>query len=336
MGESLHINGWGVFLGKKSERLVIKEKGDVRREIPFFKVDNVTIDSRGVSFSVDALYKLVQEGVQINFITSTGRPYAKIVAPELSATVKTRRQQLLAYKDSRGVQLVKRVVHGKIANQAVLVKYFAKSRKGTAIYEKLQEQIQRIDRVSSEIDRVDGYSIDECRSALMNVEGRAARIYWRCVAQILSDKIDFPGRKHRGASDPVNSALNYGYGILYSRVMGAILLAGLEPYAGFLHVDRPGKPSMVLDLIEEFRQACVDRPIVAAFRKGASVNITDDGLMDEQSRRRVASWVTDRLEARDRYEGGKYTLATILQRQVRHVASFLRKDYEYRPYVASW
>jgi len=57
----------------------------------------------------------------------------------------------------------------------------------------------------------------------------------------------------------VNSALNYGYGILYGQVWGAVMNAGFEPFAGFLHLDRPGKPSLVLDLIEEFRQPIVDR-----------------------------------------------------------------------------
>ena len=74
----------------------------------------------------------------------------------------------------------------------------------------------------------------------MGTEGTAGRLYWEGVKEIISHRVEFLGREHRGAQDAVNSLLNYGYGILYSQVWGAVLNAGLEPFAGFLHVDRPG------------------------------------------------------------------------------------------------
>src|SRR5438477_161295 len=77
-----------------------------------------------------------------------------------------------------------------------------------------------------------------------------------------------PGRETRGAVDPLNSALNYGYGVLYAQVEQALILAGLDPYAGFLHADRPGKPSLVLDLIEEVRQTVVDRTVIGLVNRG--------------------------------------------------------------------
>ena len=106
----------------------------------------------------------------------------------------------------------------------------------------------------------------------------------------------FETREHRGAPDAVNSALNYGYGILYTQVWGAIMNAGLEPFAGFLHVDRPGKPSLVLDLIEEFRQPIVDRAVIAALTKGLKLE-TREGLLTDESRRAVAGAVLERLES---------------------------------------
>jgi CRISPR-associated protein Cas1 len=63
-------------------------------------------------------------------------------------------------------------------------------------------------------------------------------------------ELDWPGRQTQGATDPLNAALNYCYGVLYAQVERALVLAGLDPYGGFLHVDRPGKPSLTLDLIE--------------------------------------------------------------------------------------
>ena len=92
-------------------------------------------------------------------------------------------------------------------------------------------------------------------------------MYWREIARMLPDEVGFAGREHEGPGDAVNAALNYGYGILYSHVWGAVMNAGLESFAGFLHVDRSGKPSMVLDLVEEFRQPVVDRAILTWLNK---------------------------------------------------------------------
>jgi hypothetical protein len=92
---------------------------------------------------------------------------------------------------------------------------------------------------------------------------------------MLPDALGFAGRSHQGATDAVNAALNYGYGILTAHVWGAVMNAGLEPFAGFLHVDRSGKPSLVLDLMEEFRQPVVDRPILSWLNKGGQLSASE-------------------------------------------------------------
>ena len=95
------------------------------------------------------------------------------------------------------------------------------------------------------------HPIDRIRARLLNVEGRAAQVYWAGVRHILPADFAWPGRETRGARDPFNMALNYGYGVLYGQVERALVLAGLDAYAGFVHTDRPGKPSLTLDMIEE-------------------------------------------------------------------------------------
>ena len=133
----------------------------------------------------------------------------------------------------------------------------------------------------------------------------------------------------------VNSALNYGYGILYTQVWGAIMNAGLEPFAGFLHVDRPGKPSLVLDLIEEFRQPIVDRAVIAALTKGLKVE-TREGLLTEESRRAVAGAVLDRLESEVGFHGRRHRMKSVIQIQARNVASCVRGDKPYRAFAFKW
>lgn len=169
----------------------------------------------------------------------------------------------------------------------------------------------------------------------MGIEGAAGRTYWSGVRTLLRQKLDFVAREHAGASDAVNALLNYGYGILYSQVWGAVLNAGLEPFAGFLHVDRPGKPSLVLDLTEEFRQPVVDRVVIAHVNLGEPARMKD-GRLEEETRRRIASKILDRLLSAERYRGARYQVRSIVQMQARRVASFLRGGPAYRAYAFKW
>jgi CRISP-associated protein Cas1 len=110
------------------------------------------------------------------------------------------------------------------------------------------------------------------------------------------------GRVHRGADDALNALLNYGYGILYGHVWGAVANAGLEPFAGFLHVDRPGKPSLVLDLVEEFRQPVVDRTVIAFINLGQKAEMKE-GLLDAGTRKAIAEKVLERLASTEPFRG---------------------------------
>jgi CRISPR-associated protein Cas1 len=116
-----------------------------------------------------------------------------------------------------------------------------------------------------------------------------------------------------------------------------LVLAGLDPYAGYLHADRPGKPSLVLDLIEEFRQTIVDRSVLGLVNKGVHIEMDERGRLDEATRRTLAEKVLARMEAGERYEGKKQPLRIILQTQARHIATFVRGDRpKYVPFLARW
>ena len=137
--------------------------------------------------------------------------------------------------------------------------------------------------------------------------------------------------------DRFNSALNYGYGILYSQVEQALILAGLDSYGGFLHADRPGKPSLVLDLIEEFRQTVVDRTIIGLVNKRVVIEQDEDHRLSETTRKKLAEKVLERMESSELYEKKRQALRFILQNQARHLALFVRGEREqYEPFVAGW
>lgn len=333
MGE-VFVEGFGVSVGKKSERLVVKRKGAVIFERPFFDVDRIIVATEGATVSAAAIHECVKNGIPVEFLSYSGSPYASLVSPHLGGTVKTRRAQLLAYEDERGVILGKAFATGKLKNAANNLKYHAKYRKATdrAAYDFVYRRVDKIEELVTLVARIEGGCVDEARPALLNAEGRAAALYWEGVARTVPE---FSGREGRGATDLVNSLLNYGYGILYNRVLSAATRAGLDPFAGYVHTDRPGKPSLVLDLIEEFRGPVVDRAVLGTLGTGFKVGM-DGELLDEKTRKLVAERVKERLAARVSHRGRKHSLENVLHVQARAVASFVRDGVLYKPFVGSW
>src|SRR5436305_13831971 len=153
-----------------------------------------------------------------------------------------------------------------------------------------------------ELEQLEGEKIESLREQILSVEGRAAQKYWEMIARIIPADLEWPGRETRGALDRFNSALNYGYGILYCQVEKALTLAGLDAYGGFLHADRPGKPSLVLDLIEEFRQTVVDRTVIGLVNRNVAIKQGEDHRLDETTRTRIVEKIRERLESGEMYE----------------------------------
>ena len=331
------IEEYGTSVGKKSERLIVRQKRKVVNEVPFYDISEISIITSGVSISTDLIWECSQRGIPINFLLRSGEPFAKIMSPNMQGTVKTRRAQLLAFEDQRGVELAKAFAIGKLQNQQVLLKYFLKYRKQNdpQMYSNSMKAVDKITTYIEQIKKLQGEKIDDLRGQLLAYEGQASKKYWSIFSSLVSEKYKFPGRKTQGAIDLVNSLLNYGYGILYSKVWGAIMRAGLDPYGGFIHVDRPGKPSLVLDLIEEFRQPVVDRTVLAGLNKGKSYELDDKGLSDS-TRKELAKHIMMRLESTAKYRGHKHKIRNIIQRQARHLAVVVRGEGIYRPFISTW
>ena len=343
--QHLIVDQFGVHMGKHSGRLRVMRIGEgtaserLIQEAPLLHLESVLVTSRGVSISADAVQACCAAGIPVYFIDSRGRPYAALYAAGLTGTVLTRREQLLAYTDRRGLELAVAFARGKISNQANFLRYTAKYRQESdpALHRELRLCADEVGDHLEELRRLKGGTVGEARGEILSIEGRAAQKYWEALQQAVPERYGWPGRVGRGAKDPLNAALNYGYGILYGQVERALVLAGLDPYGGFIHTDRPGKPSLVLDLIEEFRTVIVDRTIVGMANKGMALELDEKALLPEKSRRAIAEKVLTRLEAAERYERKRQPLRVIIQNQARHIATFVRGDRAvYEPFVARW
>lgn len=305
-------------------------------EIPLFRVGEIVVPARGVSLSTDLIEEAAMRGIPITFAGSTGQPFAMLTSPMLTATVATRRAQLRAMERPAGAALCRAFVAGKLRNQASLLVYFAKAERGDAARRaRVLEAAAQVRKARKLALGVSGGSPDAVRESLLGAEGLGARAYWGGVKALLDGRCAFEGRRGRGAVDPVNALLNYGYGILTSRAWAALLHAGLDPFAGMLHADRSGKPSLAIDLMEELRAPAVDRAVLAHVRLGQPVRF-EGAFLDEATRRAIAAAVLERLEGPVTIAGRKLQLGSVVQRQARAIATHVRGEGEYKPFAMTW
>ena len=334
---NLTIEDRGTFIGLKSERLQLRLEGQPTREIALRDLETLTVTTTAASLSCDAIRACAKFGVQIDLLDGFGDPYAKITSPYLVGTVTTRRAQMLAYLTPKGLEVARHAVRARLRNQVNLLRYFGKYRREAdpAAFAAIEATVPHLTALEAELDAIDAPSIDDVRDTVLGIEGRGGVAYWGALRVLLPPDLEFPGRIGRGATDPANTCLNYGYGILYGQASGALSTAGLEPFAGFLHTDRPGKPSLVLDFVEGFRACVVDRAIIALLGRGWRPEFENDRLTPS-TRKRIAEAVLNRLEARDTLRGKRFRLKSIMVAQARTLATFLRDEGEYPVFVASW
>jgi CRISP-associated protein Cas1 len=330
----------GCFVSKHQGRLRVEKDKQRLAEAPIMHLEQLLIVSNGVGLSSDVVRVCCEEGIPIHFLNGhDGDDYGTLFSSGLTGMALTKRAQLRAYEDERGLALAKAFVIGKLHSQSNMLRYAAKYRKETdaELHQALQlAAIEVLDRLPA-IGRIAGAVEESTRAALMGAEGQSAARYWQAVGTLIPTDLAWPGRETQGARDPFNQALNYGYAVLRSQVRVALLLAGLEPNAGFLHADRPGKPSLTLDLIEEFRQAVVDRTLIGQVNRGFAIERDDEGRLDAPTRKRIAEKVIERMESTEPYEGKRQPLRHILQCQARHIATFVRGERpEYAPFVMGW
>lgn len=295
----------------------------------------------GISF--DALELLGSHGVDVVVINWKGQVTARLSSP-MMRTVKTRREQYYAYRDERSGHLAKQFVVAKLRNQYATLGTLAKSRKDTSP-DVAETLLERRGAVLGQIRRIEDLAerpIDRMRGKLMGLEGVASQEYWEGVADVIPGKYGFRVRSGRYAEDPVNAMLNYGYALLEGEVWRGVHYAGLDPYGGFLHVDRPGRPSMVLDMMEEFRQQLIDKTVIGMVTKrvvALDAFEVMEGVcrMDDATRRLLLKTVLGRFERYMRYRGEKRRWTDMILLQARGVAKFLRGEVaEYEGFYLRW
>ncbi len=333
----LVVKDYGVKLLFRKGMIVISKNKNVLERVPLSSVEQIYVLTGSVLLTSKLIRACLRSFVDIVFIDHRGEPLGRVFPCVLGGTVVNRRAQYESFYDRRGVVIAKSVIYGKISNQASVLKYFARSRRryDEMTSRELEGVAYEMDVIRDEVRRVDGKCVDDVRQDLLTIEAKAARKYWSAVAVIIHHDYRFNGRDPEGA-DVVNMSLNYGYGVLRSVVWRAVLLHGLDPYAGYVHVDRSGRPSLVLDVMEVFRPVIVDRAIVSMFTasRPAIDEILDDGRLSSEFRSLILRRVLERLGESKMVGKTYHLIENVVYREVKKIVRYLRGNEEtYEPYV---
>jgi len=313
------ISEYGIKISAKKGSLVISNK-DKKTRISPADIDQILIASGGASITSKAIRLAMRHGIDIVFLDSRGEPWARIYTPTPTATTTTRRAQYEAIYTGRSSEIALAITEAKLRNQAGLLKSLRRKGYITEAYHR------EIEALISSLNP----------SNILKIEAEAAHIYWQSIAEAIPREINFQGRNH-DSPDPLNMALNYGYAILYSECWKALAIAGLDPYAGYIHKDRSGKESLVYDLSEMFKPSAVDKTLIEIFRKGFKPKIVE-GFIDRRDRAELAKALIEGLDRIVREEGdhNPKKLSQAIRASAMRLASSLRTGARYRGFVEVW
>lgn len=318
----------GCFLGIRGGLMVVRDGDDIAREFPLSRLGSITIAKNGVTLSSDLVHAAAARGVRLFFVDFRGAVVAALAGSEQHATVAVRRRQLGLDEPTRAA-IARAIVVGKISNQRAVLRYFAKYHERDQPGH-MREAAARL----AEIRSVIRASVDvpqDWRPPLLGREGEAAARYFAALRDVGLLPASFEAREGRGSREVTNAALNLGYAILQARIWTALMNAGLECYAGILHEDRPGRPALVLDAMEEHRPWVVDRAIIPL-----RAALEGDPTFGPAIRRRVIDAIHDSLDRRIAHRGRKLRVETIIQRQAYRLAGAISGGPAYRAVRYPW
>ena len=325
------LTGYGIALRVRRGMFQVYEK-ERKTDISPAEVESIVIANKAVSITSSAIMLAAKHGIDLVFLDGW-TPVARLLPSTYGSSLKTWVAQIAALKRRR-LEFAKAFAEGKVFNQRNVLYQLSRrySRMGGK-YRTVRALIrQAIDTATLSLRNIkEAENVKEVRSA----EAHAAKEYWEAISSVLPSELGFKRRLKRYSlpkdeeQDPFNKALNIGYAALLREVWKAIFLAGLNPYYGFLHARRPGRMSLVLDLMEEFRPIAVDRPLITLSLKDQRVI---KGL-EKDSKESVAKiWGVIVSALNNPPKPLKETIFS----QARKLAKSILEKKPYTPYKSAW
>ncbi len=332
---TLYVMSQGAYLKKEGEAIAVKVNRETKLRVPIISIRSIVCFGDAL-LSPALMGFCAKSGVSISFLSTNGRFLARVEGPTAGNVLLRREQYRMADDLKRATVIARPIVVAKIANcRSVMLRAVRDhgDQIGTVAVQLATQHLRlRIDAALQETD------LDRLRG----MEGDAAKIYFDVFNDlIVAQKADFSfaDRNRRPPLDRVNALLSFVYTMLYHDLRSAIETTGLDPAVGFLHRDRPGRMSLALDLMEEFRPFVADRLVLSLINlkqigsKDLVVSESGAVLLSEQGRKTVVSAYQKRKQEAitHPYVGEQMHLGIVLQTQPLLLARHIRGDLDGYP-----
>lgn len=245
----LVLNTFGTSLNRDNEGFVVTHK-DGRQRIPVAGIKSIQI-SRGAQITSDAVMLAIEHEIEVLFMDKSGMPIGRIWSPRYGSVSTIRKGQLNFTFSNDALQWIKEIIRRKIENQQALLLMMRTD--NVAINRKREKNIARLEDYRTKITSLNGEIVSDVAAQLRGWEGVASKVYFETLNDLIPEEYRFEMRTQHPAMDVVNAFLNYGYGVLYGKIEGALIKAGIDPYIGILHRDDYNRPVLVYDVIELYR-----------------------------------------------------------------------------------
>jgi len=245
----LILNTFGTSLQKENDNFLIVHP-DGRQIVSPEKIRSIII-SKGALISSDAALLAVNNEIDVLFVDNTGNPVGRLWSVKYGSVSNIRRKQLDFTLSGEAVKWIKNIVVQKINNQIALLLTYTLQEPDKQ--KEIDKTIARLEDYRNKIEKLEGDVVSDIAPTLRGWEGIATKIYFEMISALLPEKYRFGSRSQHPATDVFNCLLNYGYGILYGKIEGALIKAGIDPYVGVFHRDDYNRPVLVFDVIEVFR-----------------------------------------------------------------------------------
>lgn len=330
---TLYITRENGTLAQSGNALQWRAAGDKKKTtLPAAQISDVIVVGQG-NITTQALHLLMDLQIPVHYLTSNGRYKGSLTSGRRHSFQTWNLHYHYASDPELSLKVAKNIITGKILNQRnTLLRYhYRRGMRDNILAETAAELKDLLTQLSwcKEIDQVRG------------VEGIAAKSYFRAFASIIQPPWQFKERNRRPPKDPVNAMLSFGYTLLLGSVVTAILIAGLDPCVGFVHPEYRGRPSLALDLMEEFRASVVDRMVLSVCgqmllnpqdfegRGGEGVIMTAD------ARKRFLKFYSERIKTEVQNQGNNFR--TSIENHIRLQSAFflrsMRNETDYLPFV---
>jgi CRISPR-associated protein Cas1 len=332
---TLYVQTPGAYLSKDGETVRVKVDGQVKLTVPLHHLDGIVCFGR-VGMSTALMAVAADRDLTISFFTEQGRFQSRVVSATSGNVLLRREQYRRADQPEACLRIARSIVAAKIQNSRVNLLRAGRESDVPEEAESLKRAANHLANSLDTLSRVD--ALDSVRGC----EGDAARAYFDSFNGLIRqqrDAFSMQGRTRRPPLDPVNAMLSFVYSVLTHEIAGALESVGLDPAVGFLHVDRPGRLSLSLDILEEFRALLADRLVLSLINMK---QVRPDGFetqpggavqMNVATRKTLLTALTQRKrdEVTHPVLGDKVTFGLLPHIQARLLARHVRGDLDDYP-----